>query len=244
MDKAHAYHCVRDDIISKCPHQLEKTSLHLSHSMRNSAPSRLEHLDDFSLGSFEKHLTKSNSLVTLFHSHSSHYHGSSQEESRNPNQGAMSAPSNSQTGSDNSTPPSPWDQKQLKFFPKIFSDPNNNEDLEVSDEYETISQTSSTSLEPADSHRYCPGTHSCSDAKNRISQVDMNGFYDETLASGVPRISAGRAFDDVVIADVADTVDSRKHSAESISAELASGRGQCDNDDDLESLSSISSDDT
>lgn len=240
MSETQIYHYVtHDDLISQ---KVLKGRLHLPHSMCNSAPSRLEHLDNLYTDDFDDRPTKSSSLVNLFPNHSSHKRNTFSSPEK------MPVPSNSSVESDESDPPSPLEPNPLKFFSKINHDTNNNEENDVSDDCETISQASSTSLEAADSHRYSFGAN-CSGSRSPHASNNSNGFYSqafsETINFGVPLVSAGRACNDATN-DLVDNVDASQLSAQSIDADTASDHRHCggEDDDDLESTSSVSSDDT
>ena len=169
-----------DDIIPQLRHRFPKDQLQLPQRSRNSAPSRLQHLngysaDDISIAS--RFSGKSNSLTNLFPR--TFFPCGDALTDRSCSNGCivgfastMQAPSNSPESLRVSTPPSTFDPVELRtaFLPSSCPDPNNNDD--ILDDCDTISQTSSTSLEGSDERAQCYGIHAPNSKRTRSLVAD------------------------------------------------------------------------
>ena len=151
------------DIIPQLRHQFLKDQLHLSQQLRNSAPSRLQHLDNYSVDDISlttRYKEKSNSVTSLCPRATFRCGGQIFSNGCVVNLShSMQVPSNSPEISEDFTPPSPLDPEELRaaFLPNSGPDANNNDDM--LDDCDTISQTSSTSLESYDDRHRGFGLH-------------------------------------------------------------------------------------
>ena len=153
MSESNVYFFQHDDVIPPY-RQVVKGELLLPLSGRNSAPSRLENFGEFQAknleSSAEETNLKSTSLTNLFsrqpHSYDDTFdaHGLSNDFIHSLT-GSMQFKNNE---SDGSSLPNPI--LNGTFLPRTCHDPNNNDD--TLDDSDTISQSSSTSLEPSDDH--------------------------------------------------------------------------------------------
>ena len=151
------------DLIPQSSHQFLKEQLHFPHHFCKSAPSRLQHFGGVfpnDISTTSRAAERSNSLTNLFQRSDFYYQNSLDDQGFQhiyKLHHTMPIPSSSTTDTDESLIPSPLHPVHVQK--NFCADANNNDESEIHDDCDTISQTSSTSLEGVDERRSCFGSN-------------------------------------------------------------------------------------